>query len=196
MFQKMEYEKLQKVYSIWLLPLADEKLGNTVRQISLKEKIILGENNDHASLPVEYYDMMELVVASMNGDYMPKAKPTVLELLWLVSTLNLDAGQKKQYLKEVFNMDVTEKMDEEIQSLYDQFRAYYGAKQFKQMWDETSRREFARAEALGAKKTRKEMVEILLKKGFSMKWIMDIYDLSEQQMLETLGRNKFNKYKV
>ncbi|MBR5023853.1 MAG: hypothetical protein IKX48_02210, partial [Victivallales bacterium] len=127
-FKAPKYEKLRKVYSIWLLAAADDLLANSIRRFSLKEEIITAPQSKMSPLPTAYYDMMEVVIAGINGNYMPQGKPNVLELLWLLSSVEMDHGKARQYLQEVFKMDVTETMDTEIYDTREMLRRFYGDK--------------------------------------------------------------------
>ncbi|MBR4372649.1 MAG: hypothetical protein IKS92_16495, partial [Victivallales bacterium] len=139
-FKAPKYENIRKVYSIWLLAAADDLLANSIRRFSLKEEIITAPQSKMSPLPTAYYDMMEVVIAGINGNYMPQGKPNVLELLWLLSSVEMDHGKARQYLQEVFKMDVTETMDTEIHDTREMLRRFYGDKKMAQMDEEINQK--------------------------------------------------------
>ena len=147
MFKAPRYEKIQKVYSIWLLAAADDLLANSIHRYSLKEQIITAPQAKMPPLPMEYYDMMEVVIAGINGDYMPLGKPNVLELLWLLSSVEIDDVKARHYLQEVFKMEMTETMDTEIHDVREELRRFYGKRKFAQMEEEMKQRVEAEVKA-------------------------------------------------
>ena len=147
-FKAPKYEKLRKVYSIWLLAAADDLLANSIRRFSLKEQIITAPQSKILPLPTAYYDMMEVVIAGINGDYMPQGKPNVLELLWLLSSVEMDDDKARQYLQEVFKMEVTETMDTEIYDVREMLRRFYGNRKMAEMDEEINQKAEERAEQI------------------------------------------------
>ena len=147
-FKAPKYEKLRKVYSIWLLAAADDLLANSIRRFSLTEQIITAPQSKMLPLPTAYYDMMEVVIAGINGDYMPQGKPNVLELLWLLSSVEMDDDKARQYLQEVFKMEVTETMDTEIYDVREMLRRFYGNRKMAEMDEEINQKAEERAEQI------------------------------------------------
>ena len=147
-FKAPKYEKLRKVYSIWLLAAADDLLANSIRRFSLTEQIITAPQSKILPLPTAYYDMMEVVIAGINGDYMPQGKPNVLELLWLLSSVEMDDDKARQYLQEVFKMEVTETMDTEIYDVREMLRRFYGNRKMAEMDEEINQKAEERAEQI------------------------------------------------
>ena len=205
-FKAPKYENIRKVYSIWLLAAADDLLANAIRRFSLKEQIITAPQSKMPSLPTAYYDMMEVVIAGINGDYMPLGKPNVLELLWLLSSVEIDDVKARQYLQEVFKMEVTETMDTEIHDVREELRRFYGKRKFAQMEEDLKQKVEAEVEAEQKRKTKREckkafkageesgfksgeerttisVVTRMFNNGFTVKSIMSICDLSEQDVI-------------
>ena len=193
-FKAPKYENIRKVYSIWLLAAADNLLANSIRRFSLKEEIITAPQSKMSPLPTAYYDMMEVVIAGINGDYRPLRKPNVLELLWLLSSVEMDHGKARQYLQEVFKMDVTETMDTEIHDTREMLRRFYGDKKFAQMEEEMkqkweveqkrrTKRECKKAFKAGEERTTISVVTRMFNNGFTVKSIMTACDLSEQDVI-------------
>ena len=216
-FKAPKYEKIRKVYSIWLLAAADDLLANAIRRFSLKEQILTAPQSKMPSLPTAYYDMMEVVIAGINGDYMPLGKPNVLELLWLLSSVEIDDVKARQYLQEVFKMEVTETMDTETYNVREALRRFYGSKKIAEMDEEIAQKAEERAEQIAEqiaeqkveetvqkleaeqkRKTKREckkafkageernlisIVTRMFNNGFTVKSIMSICDLSEQDVI-------------
>ena len=197
-FKAPKYENIRKVYSIWLLAAADDLLANAIRRFSLKEQIITVPQSKMLPLPTAYYDMMEVVIAGINGDYMPLGKPNVLELLWLLSSVEIDDVKAKHYLQEVFKMEVTETMDTEIHDVREELRRFYGKRKFAQMEEDLKQKVEAEVEAEQKRKTKQEckkafkageerttisVVTRMFNNGFTVKSIMSICDLSEQDVI-------------
>ncbi|MCR5380538.1 MAG: hypothetical protein K6G44_06110 [Lentisphaeria bacterium] len=212
-FKAPKYENIRKVYSIWLLAAADDLLANAIRSFSLKEQIITAPQSKMLPLPTAYYDMMEVVIAGINGDYMPLGKPNVLELLWLLSSVEIDDVKARQYLQEVFKMEVTETMDTETYNVREALRRFYGSKKIAEMDEEIAQKAEERAEQIAEqkveetvqkleaeqkRKTKREckkafkageernlisIVTRMFNNGFTVKSIMSICDLSEQDVI-------------
>ena len=197
-FKAPKYENIRKVYSIWLLAAADDLLANAIRRFSLKEQIITVPQSKMLPLPTAYYDMMEVVIAGINGDYMPLGKPNVLELLWLLSSVEIDDVKARHYLQEVFKMKVTETMDTEIHDVREELRRFYGKRKFAQMEEDLKQKveaeqkrecekAFKAGEESGFKsgeeRTTISVVTRMFNNGFTVKSIMSICDLSEQDVI-------------
>ena len=108
-FTKSHYEKIQKVYSIWICMNPPKKRNNTITEYGLTEKNHVGNVREKE----EFYDLINVVMICLGED----EKETSNELLRLLDVLlssDRRAKEKKSILENEFKIHMTEKMEEEV----------------------------------------------------------------------------------
>ena len=129
-FTGENYQKIQKVYSIWICPDPLKRNQNTIARYGITEKEFirgaeklqddvpkkrkLSEKAENASQEdKKHYDKMEVIVISLNDG----GKDEDIPIIRLLSTL-LSASEtietKKKILEDEFNIEMTSKLSEEV----------------------------------------------------------------------------------
>lgn len=111
-FTGSEYEKLQKVYSIWICPSPAKKRKNGIFKYHTVEETVFGASD----VKPEHYDLMEVVILNL-GD---AEKPCDLEILELLNTLFSSTATpeaKKKKLSENFGIAMTTEFESEVQAM-------------------------------------------------------------------------------
>lgn len=111
-FTESEYEKLQKVYSIWICPSPAKKRKNGIFKYHTVEETVFGTSD----VKPEHYDLMEVVILNL-GD---AEKPCDLEILELLNTLfssTVTPEDKKKKLSEDFGISMTTEFESEVQAM-------------------------------------------------------------------------------
>lgn len=109
-FTKSHYEKIQKVYSIWICMNPPKKRNNTITEYILTEKNHVGNVKEKE----EYYDLINVVMICL-GEYEEEASNKLLCLLDVLLSSDKKAKEKKSILESEFKISMTEKMEEEIE---------------------------------------------------------------------------------
>ena len=95
MFVDEYYEKVEKVYSIWICPDPAKKRKNGIFKYHTVEDIIYGESYTKE----ENYDLMEVVVLNL-GDADKSSDLEILDLLNVLFSATTTPEEKKQRLNE------------------------------------------------------------------------------------------------
>ena len=107
-FKKSEYEKIRKVYSIWICPYArNEK--NTVTAYTVAAKDIYGG----AQVPKEAYDKMEMLVITLNAEGL-KSENELIKYLSLLLNHEAPVEEREKILETEYHLQMTEEIKEEV----------------------------------------------------------------------------------
>lgn len=111
-FTNEHYEKLQKVYSIWICPDPAKKRRNGIFKYHTVQETICGTPYAAPS----NYDLMEVIILNL-GD---ADKQNNLEILNLLNTLfssSMSPEEKKKKLNDDFNIAMTTEFEREVQNM-------------------------------------------------------------------------------
>ena len=108
-FTKSHYEKLRKVYSIWLCTNPPKNRKNTINRYRMIEENMVGDMREQA----EDYDLLSLVMIGL-GDANEKNYDGVLKLLSVLLSSKTAPAEKKQILQDEFHIPMTQTMDREV----------------------------------------------------------------------------------
>lgn len=109
-FERSDYDKIKKVYSIWICMNAPEEAQNTITEYRMGSHDIAGHFECKAR-----YDLMSVVMIRL-GNSIAKYRGTLLGFL---DTLLLMRGdeQKEKDLEEIYGLKMTRKMSEEVRDM-------------------------------------------------------------------------------
>jgi hypothetical protein len=105
-FVKEHYEKLRKVYSIWICPDPARKRKNGIFKYTVEETEIYG----NSFVKREDYDLMEVIILNL-GDVDQDSDVEVLKLLNALFSTELSAEAKKKILSDEFHIAMTEELE-------------------------------------------------------------------------------------
>ena len=108
-FKNMDYQKMQKVYSIWICPNPEGKREDTIIRYSLREDEVRGNSFIHVS----DYDKMEVVVISLVEDYDSSEDPLVGLLSVLLSS-SMALERRKEILGSRYGIAMDKELEEEV----------------------------------------------------------------------------------
>ena len=111
-FTNEHYEKLEKVYSIWICPDPAKKRKNGIFKYHTVEDIIYGESYTKE----ENYDLMEVVVLNL-GDADKSSDLEILDLLNVLFSATTTPEEKKQRLNDEFEIAMTVEFESEVQEM-------------------------------------------------------------------------------
>ena len=116
-FQKSEYGKLQKVYSIWICTNPPKKRENTINRYRICEENVVGAFRE----PEQNYDLISMVTICLGnkdaGNY-----DGILKLLGTLLTSDATADEKKRVLEDEFDIPMTQEINEEVSYVGDLWR--------------------------------------------------------------------------
>lgn len=109
-FTDSHYEKIQKVYSVWICMNPPKNRKNTITEYSLTEKNIIGKVKENE----EFYDLITAVMICLGkGDEVEEC--SLLRLLDVLLSLDTTATKKKEVLENNFGIPMTKKMESEVE---------------------------------------------------------------------------------
>ena len=111
-FVNAEYEKLKKVYSIWICTDGPFYKQNTINIYSVKEDSFVGEHVE----PVNNYDLLTVVMIYTAVDFMD-LQDDVIKMLSVLLSRNLDAQERMNILEDSFGIAMTEKVKQEVDEM-------------------------------------------------------------------------------
>ena len=163
-FTKEHYEKIQKVYSIWICPSTAKGRQNGMFRYHTIEEPILGQ----AYVKKETYDLMEVVILNL-GVAEDEAECGVLNLLNTLFSPVVSPDEKKKVLSEKYNIAMTAELESEVQSMCNLGTAIEN-----------------KGIEIGEKKKAKELAIKLYKKGSSLETISELIEVPVSQLEEWL----------
>ena len=108
-FTNNHYEKIQKVYSIWICPDPKKENRNSIAKYGITQQEVIGSVNE----PVENYDKIKVIVISLNDDGMDNRNDIIRLLSTLLSTSET-VEKRKQILEDEFNIPMTKEIEKEV----------------------------------------------------------------------------------
>lgn len=108
MFVKSHYEKIRKVYSIWIQMNVGEEKANTITEYSIAEKNVVGAVKETK----RDYDLLTVIMLGLGNADEATDKP-ILRLLDVLLSAETKPEEKKEVLEEDFDIPMTEVIREE-----------------------------------------------------------------------------------
>lgn len=111
-FEKSEYGKLKKVYSIWICTDGPLYKQNTINIYSVKEDSLIGGHVE----PVSNYDVLTVVMIYTAKDIVG-LEDDVIKMLSVLLSRNLGAQERMNILENNFHIAMTEKVKQEVDEM-------------------------------------------------------------------------------
>lgn len=108
-FTGEHYEKIRKVYSIWICPSVAESRRNGMFRYHTIEESIIGE----AYVKKEAYDLSEVIILNL-GKAGNEAQCDVLTMLNTIFSSEISPDEKKKMLSEKYNIAMTAELETEV----------------------------------------------------------------------------------
>ena len=111
-FTGEHYEKIQKVYSIWICPSTPQIRRNQMVRYHMVKDPIIG----NARVKEEAYDLMEIIILNL-GEAEDKTDCSILELLNMLFSPTVLPVEKKKILNEKYKIAMTAELESEVQRM-------------------------------------------------------------------------------
>ena len=111
-FVKSHYEKLRKVYSIWIQMNATKKKQNTMNRYRIIEENLIGNYNDNSI----NYDLLNIITIGL-GKVEDTEPMTILNMLDTLLYSDKPPEEKRNILKNVYNIPVSDSIIEEVNTM-------------------------------------------------------------------------------
>ena len=110
-FTNSHYEKIKKVYSIFICMNPPNYRKNTINQYSIQEENLIGEFDEN----VEYYDLLTGIIICL-GD-VEDEMTGILKLLEVLLSSERSPKEKREILQEEFNIKMTQELEREVSEM-------------------------------------------------------------------------------
>lgn len=165
-FTAARYDKIKKVYSIWICMNPPENRKNSITRYSIQEDNLVGGVRE----PVRDYDLLSVVMICL-GRPGHDRESDVLKLLDVLLSEETAQSEKRRILQEDFNISMTEHLEQEVSVMCNLSQ---GIRQ----------KGHAEGRAEGRVEGLLESIRALMKNGVSMEQAMNMLEISEKSREE------------
>lgn len=113
-FVNSQYQKIKKVYSIWICLAPKEGKENTATTYKIQEETVLGNNKEK----VENYDLMNIAIINIDKNT-DDLNNNIIGFLSTILSDSLKAEEIIRILNEDFNIQTTKNMQKEVDNMCD-----------------------------------------------------------------------------
>ena len=111
-FTNAHYEKIKKVYSIFICMNPPKNRKNTINKYSIKEDNVVGNTKEEK----ENYDLLTAIMLCL-GDPEEKMDSEILRLLEVLLSSKRTVEEKKQILEKEYDIKMTETIESEVSQM-------------------------------------------------------------------------------
>lgn len=111
-FVKSHYEKIQKVYSIWICTMPTKKWEYNISSYQLIEKYLIG----HTQVEWSHYDLINIVLVCL-GSKSHKQLKGILRLLNMLLLDNISSQEKQKLLEKEFDVTMTPHLEKGVAAM-------------------------------------------------------------------------------
>ena len=111
-FVNSQYQKIKKVYSIWICLAPKEGKENTATTYKIQEETVIGSNKEK----VENYDLMNIAIINISKN-IDDFDNNIIGLLSTIFSDSLKAEEIIRILNEDFNIQTTKNMQKEVDNM-------------------------------------------------------------------------------
>ena len=111
-FSHSEYDKLRKVYSIWIVMNPTERNANTISSIAFHQKALLGAPEDNRG-----YDKAEAFIVRLQKSSAEKSEDRLVSLLSTLFVSDLSPSEKKTVLTRDYSIPVTQHIERMVANM-------------------------------------------------------------------------------
>lgn len=108
-FSGSHYEKIKKVYSIWICTDPPKCRQNTINRYRLVEEHLVGESEE----PVQHYDLLTVIMLCLGG---PDGAnyDGILRMLDVLLSSETSEAEKRRILQDDYDIQMTQTMEQEV----------------------------------------------------------------------------------
>ena len=161
-FSNTHYEKIRKVYSVWITMNTSAEKSNTITRYSITEHNVEGAVKERP----QNYDLMTIVILRLGDEGLTDS--SILRMLDVIFTSKKKPQERKTILEETYSIPMTHTLSKEINDMCNFSEGFY-----------------ERGISQGISQEQIVTINKLLKKNFNLEQIKDIYEeLSDEEFNE------------
>lgn len=119
-FHNSDYQKIRKVYSIWICPDTPSKRKNTINQYRITEKCLVGNSCDNET----NYDLINYKMICL-GDAAQAEPKSILHLLDILFSDKISAVEKKRICSEMYEIPMSQELEGRLDVMCDYSEGVY-----------------------------------------------------------------------
>lgn len=175
-FMDSDYDKIKKVYSLWVCMQAPNYAKNTITEYKIQQEKVYGNFQGDAR-----YDILNVTFICL-GDFKDENTPRVLSMLSVLLSDRIKAEEKIKSLEQNFKIPMTRTLRKEIERMCN-------------LSDAIEDRGIEKGIALGSNQTARETAKKLFENGVSYELVRASIDLLSDEVLQEIydDVNKANK---
>lgn len=173
-FTGSDFDKIQKVYSIWICTSPDAKHRNTISLYKMNRENLIGNYTDSEE-DKRYYDLMNIIMVYL-GDSQTKECGGIIRMLYSLLVANLSPYEKKKIAHEEFGVPIVQEFDKEVDDMCDISTLYIS-------------QGIAQGVAKGALEEKIKTIIKLFKKGMPVEDIADTVELTISETEKIIKEN-------
>lgn len=173
-FTGSDFDKIQKVYSIWICTSPDAKHRNTISLYKMNRENLIGNYTDSEE-DKRYYDLMNIIMVYL-GDSQTKECGGIIRMLYSLPVANLSPYEKKKIAHEEFGVPIVQEFDKEVDDMCDISTLYIS-------------QGIAQGVAKGALEEKIKTIIKLFKKGMPVADIADTVELTISETEKIIKEN-------
>ncbi len=189
-FTGSDFDKIQKVYSIWICTSPDAKHRNTISLYKMNRENLIGNYTDSEE-DKRYYDLMNIIMVYL-GDSQTKECGGIIRMLYSLLVANLSPYEKKKIAHEEFGVPIVQEFDKEVDDMCDISTLYISqgvAQGIAQGIAQGMAQGMAQGVAKGALEEKIKTIIKLFKKGMPVADIADTVELTISETEKIIKEN-------
>lgn len=111
-FSKSEYNKIKRVYSIWLCIDAEEKGENAITTYAIEEHNVIG----NVSEQVQDYDLMHAIMIRIGDPERPNFEG-IIKFIGVLLSPERSSQEKKKVLEQDFGLKMSAELEQEVENM-------------------------------------------------------------------------------
>ena len=111
-FTDSHYEKIKKVYSIWICMTPPKNRANTITRYRMVEEHLVGE----ATEPVKNYDLLSIIMVCLGGP-IGENYDGILRMLDVLLSSETSEAEKRKILQDDYDIQMTQTMEREVSTM-------------------------------------------------------------------------------
>lgn len=198
-FSGSDYDRLRKVYSVWICTDPDEAHRNTITEYSLSPKQHYGDirfkSEEDRECERQNYDMISLVMICLdnfrNG---VSSENSLIKLLSVLLSPKIEIGTKKIILQSDYDIKMTREVNEEVQGMCNISQGFIemGIEEGREQGRELGREEgIEEGIEIGGERNMINIISTMSNDGRTDKEISEILHIPEEQVKKL--KEKINK---
>ena len=119
-FEHMDYDKIQKVYSIWICTNPAKEFADSIRTYSLKKELLYGNDliGESAAKEAEKYDLITLVLVCLKEyDEKERSANKLIDMLSATLSPRVSPDDKINTLENDYGIPMTREISERVNSM-------------------------------------------------------------------------------